>query len=73
MYNLRAKLGVLQSKYLFVFNVDFNDLDVRIKLEDLKMNVIHNIESLNDDTTYLINSVFFDKKIKKEEIKVMGI
>lgn len=53
----------MEVKYLFFFEVDFNDLDTRIKLEDLKLNVIHHIESLRDDTTYrdnLINSVFID-------------
>ena len=43
--------------------VDFYDLESRIKLEDLKLNVIHHIESLRDETTYrdnLTNSVFFD-------------
>ena len=36
-------------------------LQIRIKLEDLKLNVIHHIESLKDETTYrdnLTNSVF---------------
>lgn len=50
-------------KYVFIFNVDFNDLETRIKLEDLKLNVIHHIESLKDETAYrdnLINSVFLD-------------
>lgn len=50
-------------KYVFIFNVDFNDLETRIKLEDLKLNVIHHIESLKDETTYrdnLVNSVFLD-------------
>lgn len=50
-------------KYLFFFQVDFNDIDTRIKLEDLKLNVIHHIEGLRDDTAYrdnLINSVFLD-------------
>ena len=49
-------------KYAFQFQVDFNNLEVRIKLEDLKLNVIHHIESLKDETTYrdnLINSIFF--------------
>ena len=53
----------MDLKYMIHFNVDFNDLEVRIKLEDLKLNVIHHIESLRDETTYrdnLINSVFFD-------------
>ena len=53
----------MNIKYVFLFQVDFNDLETRIKLEDLKLNVIHHIESLKDDTTYrdnLINSVFID-------------
>ena len=53
----------MEVKYLFFFEVDFSDIETRIKLEDLKLNVIHNIESLKDDTTYrdnLINSVFID-------------
>ena len=48
-------------KYLFQFQVDFNDLETRIKLEDLKLNVIHHIESIKDETTYrdnLANAVF---------------
>ena len=45
----------MDVKYLFQFQVDFNDLDVRIKLEDLKLNVIHHIESLKDETTYRDN------------------
>ena len=47
----------------FQFNVDFNDIETRIKLEDLKLNVIHHIESLKDETTYrdnLVNAVFLD-------------
>lgn len=51
----------MNVKYLFQFQVDFNDIEVRIKLEDLKLNVIHHIESLKDETTYrdnLANSVF---------------
>ena len=53
----------MEVRFLFFFEVDFNDLDTRIRLEDLKLNVIHEIESLNDDTTYrdnLINEVFLD-------------
>lgn len=53
----------MEVKFLFFFEVDFNDLETRIKLEDLKLNVIHHIESLKDDTAYrdnLINSVFID-------------
>ena len=41
----------MEVKYLFFFEVDFNDLETRIKLEDLKLNVIHAIESLKDETT----------------------
>lgn len=53
----------MHIKYLFQFQVDFNDLEVRIKLEDLKLNVIHHIESLRDETTYrdnLTNPVFVE-------------
>lgn len=53
----------MEVKFLFLFEVDFNDIETRIKLEDLKLNVIHHIESLKDDTAYrdnLINSVFID-------------
>ncbi|MBR4448500.1 hypothetical protein [Methanobrevibacter sp.] len=51
----------MEVKYLFLFQVDFEDIETRIKLEDLKLNVIHHIESLKDETTYrdnLINAVF---------------
>ena len=51
----------MEVKYLFQFQVDFNDIEIRIKLEDLKLNVIHHIESLRDETTYrdnLTNSIF---------------
>ncbi len=51
----------MDLKYLIHFNVDFNDLETRIKLEDLKLNIIHHIESLRDETAYrdnLINAVF---------------
>ena len=53
----------MEVKYLFFFDVDFNDLNTRIRLEDLKLNVIHEIENLKDDTTYrdnLVNEVFLD-------------
>lgn len=53
----------MEVKYLFFFDVDFTDLETRIRLEDLKLNVIHEIESLKDDTAYrdnLINEVFMD-------------
>lgn len=51
----------MEIKYLIQFQVDFKDLETRIKLEDLKLNVIHHIESLKDETTYrdnLTNPVF---------------
>ena len=54
----------MEVKYLFQFQVNFYDLQTRIKLEDLKLNVIHHIESLKDETTYrdnLINAIFFEK------------
>lgn len=53
----------MEVKYLFFFEVDFNDIETRIKLEDLKLNVIHHIEGLKDDTAYrdnMISSVFLD-------------
>ena len=53
----------MEVKYVFLFEADFNDLETRIRREDLKLNVIHEIESLKDDTTYrdnLINEVFLD-------------
>lgn len=39
--------------YAFIFTIQFDDIDSRIKLEDLRLNVIHYIESLKDDTLYL--------------------
>ncbi|MEE0935160.1 MAG: hypothetical protein U0L42_05760 [Methanobrevibacter sp.] len=45
----------MEVKFLFFFEVDFNDIETRIKLEDLKLNVIHHIESLKDDTAYRDN------------------
>ena len=53
----------MEIRYHIHFNVDFNDIETRIRLEDLKLNVIHHIESLKDETTYrdnLINLVFFE-------------
>lgn len=53
----------MEIKFIFKFQLDFNDLETRIKLEDLKLNVIHHIEGLKDETAYrdnLINAVFFD-------------
>ena len=37
----------------FHFLIDFKNIEGRIKLEDLKLNVIHHIESLRDDTDYI--------------------
>lgn len=54
----------MEIRYLFQFQVDFSDIETRIKLEDLKLNVIHHIESLKDETTYrdnLINEIFLKK------------
>ncbi|WP_405303911.1 hypothetical protein [Methanobrevibacter sp.] len=51
----------MDLKYLIHFDVDFNDLETRIKLEDLKLNIIHHIESLRDETACrdnLISAVF---------------
>lgn len=53
----------MEVKYVFYFDVDFHDIETRIKLEDLRLNVIHYIEGLKDDTSYrdnLISSVFLD-------------
>ena len=53
----------MDIKYIIRFLINFDDLETRIKLEDLKLNVIHHIESLRDETTYrdnLVNSVFLD-------------
>ncbi|MBE6498990.1 MAG: hypothetical protein E7Z80_00365 [Methanobrevibacter thaueri] len=52
----------MEVKYLFNFRVHYHSMDIRIKLEDLKLNVIHHIESLKDETTYrdnLINTSLF--------------
>lgn len=43
--------------HVFVFNINFYDLEARIKLEDLKLNLIHYIESLRDDTSYCDNLI----------------
>ena len=51
----------MEIRYVIHFEVDFTDIETRIKLEDLKLNVIHHIESLRDQTTYrdnLISAVF---------------
>ena len=37
----------------FHFLIDFKNIEGRVKLEDLKLNVIHHIESLRDDTDYI--------------------
>ena len=53
----------MEPKFLITFDVDFNDIETRIKLEDLKLNVIHHVESLRDETTYrdnLISAVFLE-------------
>lgn len=53
----------MEVKYIIHFDVDFNDIETRIRLEDLKLNVIHHIESLKDETTYrdnLVNAVFLE-------------
>lgn len=39
--------------YEILFDVDFNDLETRIRLEDLRLNIIHHIESLKDETSYI--------------------
>lgn len=39
--------------YEIILDVDFNDLETRIKLEDLRLNIIHHIESLKDETSYI--------------------
>lgn len=39
--------------YAFIFTIQFDDIEARIKLEDLRLNIIHYIESLKDDTLYL--------------------
>lgn len=39
--------------YEFHFLIDFKNIEGRIKLEDLRLNVIHHIESLRDDTIYI--------------------
>ena len=52
----------MEVEYIFQFEVDYSDLETRIKLEDLKLNVIHHIEEIKDETTYrdnLVNSIFF--------------
>ena len=47
----------MEMKYLFQFQVDFTNLETRIKLEDLKLNVIHHNEGLKDDTSYRDNLI----------------
>ncbi|WP_458457014.1 hypothetical protein [Methanobrevibacter sp.] len=51
----------MEIRYVLHFEVDFTDIETRIKLEDLKLNVIHHIESLKDETNYrdnLVSAVF---------------
>lgn len=53
----------MEIRCIIHFDVDFNDIETRIRLEDLKLNVIHHIESLKDETTYrdnLVSAVFLD-------------
>lgn len=40
------------SVYRYFFKIDFEDVEGRIKMEDLRLNIIHFIESLKDDTEY---------------------
>ncbi len=47
----------MNLRYLFRFRVDFRNIETRINLEDLKLNVIHHIESLKDETTYRDNLI----------------
>ena len=47
----------MEAKCIFQFQVDFNDLETRIKLEDLMLNVIHHIEGLKDETCYRDNLI----------------
>ena len=39
--------------YEFHFLIDFKNVESRIKLEDLRLNVIHHIESMRDDTDFV--------------------
>lgn len=41
-----------ETVYSYFFNINFDDIEARIKLEDLRLNIIHYVESLKDDTTY---------------------
>ena len=69
-----------EVKYEITLDIDYKDLDSRLKFEDLKLEVMYNIESLGDETTYdevMIERDFvrkkreplnyFDTWIKKEE------
>lgn len=42
-----------KTVYSYLFNINFEDIEARIKLEDLRLNIIHFVESLRDDTTYV--------------------
>ena len=44
----------------FDFLIDFKNVEARIKLEDLRLNVIHHIESMRDDTTFIDELVVED-------------
>lgn len=39
--------------YEFDFLIDFKNVEARVKLEDLRLNIIHHIEGMRDDTAYI--------------------
>lgn len=41
-----------KTVYSYFFSIDFENIEARIKVEDLRLNVIHFVESLKDDTEY---------------------
>lgn len=41
----------------YLFDIHFDNIEVRIKMEDLRLNIIHYVESLKDDTTYEYNVI----------------
>lgn len=41
-----------EVKYEITLDIDYKDLDSRLKFEDLKLEVMYNIKSLRDETTY---------------------
>ena len=58
MLEINGKIwSVYDCRFRLVFEVDFCDIETRIKMEDLKLNVIHHIESLRDETTYSDNLI----------------